>query len=157
VWESDYEYLMQWKWHAEWSEDVHGFYASRREYEPGTGGRIVRMHRHLLGLNPGDSQRGDHWNGNTLDFRRTNLRRVSCRQNQQNQKKGKRNTSGYKGVSRAKEPNKWRATIMVDGKQKWLGQYDAPEKAARKYDEAAVTYYGDSARLNFPQEWGREW
>ena len=95
VWESDYRWLMQWKWCASWSEDTKSFYAERR----GTGGARIKMHRLILGLRSGDGIRTDHRNHLTLDNRRENLIGATPTESQRNRMKPKNNTSGYKGVS----------------------------------------------------------
>ena len=52
-------------------------------------------------------------------------------------------TQKFKGVSKAH--GKYRAYI-------WLGNFENPEDAARAYDKAALSMYGDFAYLNFPKE-----
>jgi len=42
----------------------------------------------------------------------------------------KNNTSGIKGISWYRVAGKWRADIMVDGKQRFLGLFDNPLEAA---------------------------
>src|SRR5262245_40083957 len=59
-----------------------------------------------------------------------------------------RGASGYRGVSRHRR--RWVAEIRVNSKKIRLGRFDAPEDAARAYDEAARNYFGECARLNFP-------
>lgn len=61
---------------------------------------------------------------------------------------GKRvtNTSGFKGV-RWQNP-KWRASIMVDGKNIYLGTYESAIEAAEAYDKAAMKYFGEDCYLN---------
>jgi len=56
--------------------------------------------------------------------------------------------SGFKGVSPYR--GRWQATIRVDGKLLWLGTYDAPEDAARAYDDAVLEHRGRKGVLNFP-------
>lgn len=41
---------------------------------------------------------------------------------------------------------RWRASIYVDGKSKWLGVYDTPEEANAAYSRAAIKYFGQFAR-----------
>lgn len=93
----------------------------------------------------------DHINRNTLDNRRTNLRLTTPSQNCMNRAKGKTNTSGFKGVSFDRIRNKWLAQIRLSGRVKNLGRYATPEDAACAYDTAAREFYGEFARLNFPQ------
>ncbi len=73
------------------------------------------MHRVILGTPPGLFT--DHVNGNQLDNRRENLRVCTPSQNQANKKLSKNNTSGHKGVEHVKKINRWRATIVVNGKR----------------------------------------
>lgn len=102
------------------------------------------MHKILTGW-----PQTDHINGDGLDNRRTNLRPVTAGQNVANSRKGKW-SSRYKGVSWCKRTKRWRANIMVDGRQPSLGYYDVEEDAARAYDAAARRHFGEYAALNFP-------
>jgi AP2 domain len=57
--------------------------------------------------------------------------------------------SGYRGVSLDKRVNRWRAYLMHEGRQQWLGLHDTPEAAARAHDNRARSLYGDHACTNF--------
>lgn len=89
----------------------------------------------------------DHIDKNGLNNRRENLRLATKTENQRNQRKPKSNTSGYKGVSWFKLANKWRAYIVVDYKQIYLGLFNNIEDAAQAYREAAIKYHGEFASL----------
>lgn len=74
----------------------------------------------------------DHINGNKSDNRLQNLRDVGAEGNSQNiRKPNKRNKSGFMGVIWYQ--NKWRASMSVNGKSKWLGDYTTPEEAHQAY------------------------
>lgn len=62
----------------------------------------------------------------------------------------KNNKSGFRGVH--KDDYKWRAQIKSNGKVIYLGGFDSPEDAASAYDAAAKVYFGERARLNFPDK-----
>jgi hypothetical protein len=62
------------------------------------------------------------------------------------------NTSGYRGVSYHKKVGRWRACIVVNNQQRFLGHFSTPEEAARAYDIAAKEHFGPNAYLNFPNE-----
>ena len=47
---------------------------------------------------------------------------------------------------------KWCAQIRVNGKRKTIGRFEAEVEAAHAYDMAALEFFGDFARLNFPIE-----
>lgn len=72
----------------------------------------------------------------------------------QNRKIHFNNRSGFKGVylHRGKGPNCWYAQIRAHGRKIHVGAFLTPEEAARAYDEAAIKYHGEFARLNFPDE-----
>lgn len=108
---------------------------------------VIRMHRLILGFpNTPDI---DHWNGNGLDNRRSNLRAATHSQNMMNRPAPITNTSGYKGVSWHRKAGKWMAMIWDRNKQIYLGLYVDPVEAALAYDAAAIRLHGEFAYLNF--------
>ena len=82
----------------------------------------------------------DHINGNKSDNRIDNLRTVEAEGNSQNiRKPNRKNKSGFMGVILFQ--NKWRASMSVNGKNKWLGDYSTPEEAHQVYLEAKRKYH----------------
>ena len=64
-------------------------------------------------------------------------------------------SSQYRGVSWYKPHDKWRASIVVNGKAKHLGYFSGTPageiEAAKRYDAAASKFLGKDAVLNFPE------
>ena len=139
--ESDYEWLMQWKWMAVWFKHANAYYAVREE-----NNKAIEMHRLLLGAGA-EGKNGDHRNGNSLDNRRNNLRPADDFESMRNRGRFKNNTSGYKGVCWHKGTGKWVVRITYNLKRISLGYFDAPEEAYKAYCEAAVRLHGEFARL----------
>jgi hypothetical protein len=138
--DEDYEYLNQFKWH------IANKYAARdlKEKE-GRGRHKVYMHREILNLH-GLTQ-GDHKFGNKLDNQKKNLRPCTNQQNTFNGKKRK-GSSQNKGVYFMRRDRVWVAEIGIDGKGIYLGRFKTEEAAAIAYNEAAIKYFGEFARLN---------
>lgn len=107
-----------------------------------------KFYLHRLIMNPRPDEYIDHINGDGLDNRKCNLRICTNSQNNANKGKQKNNKSGYKGVSWDKTRNKWKADIMVNKKTIYLGRFNVINDAARAYNNAAVKYFGEFARLN---------
>lgn len=84
----------------------------------------------------------DHINGVRSDNRIENLRDVTHQVNAQNQRAvGKRNTSGLMGVGWRKDRQKWRATITLNQKQKFLGVFDTAGQAHEAYLNAKRQFH----------------
>jgi hypothetical protein len=104
------------------------------------------LHRFIM--NPPDDLVVDHINHNKLDNRRDNLRVCTQQENAQNRPIQCNNTSGITGVTWDKRKNKWRATISVNGKRKYLGYFNSKEEAADVRRLAEVEYFGEFAPNN---------
>lgn len=89
----------------------------------------------------------DHINGDKCDCRRANLQEVSMGLLQARRGPNANNTSGYKGVT--KHRNKWSAQLGHDGTKQHLGTFLTPEDAARAYDMAVRSVFGDMVYTNF--------
>ena len=146
--DEDFEYLSQWKWYADKKSQT--FYAVRYTKLSRVNGKRKRikisMHRLILNTSPTDTS--DHANGNGLDNRRINLRICTDAQNNMNRGLSKSNTSGFKGVCWDKQYRMWRAQIHINKTRIRIGRFEDKEKAAIAYNEAAIKYHGEFARLN---------
>jgi len=89
----------------------------------------------------------DHINSNGLDNRHKNLRTATITENSRNTgKKNKNNSSIYKGVCLIRN-HKWQATLRV-GNKSYTKSCKTEVDAALAYNQLALEYYGDFARLN---------
>ena len=133
---TDQEFVSKHRWYV----DRYGYVliGSKNRF----GGKLHRML-----VQPDPDQVVDHINGDPSDCRRSNLRIVCQGQNTCNQKLHKRSTTGYKGVCYDKRRHAYMAYIRPQ-RQKFLGYYPTPEEAANAYNIAAITYFGEHARLN---------
>jgi HNH endonuclease/AP2 domain len=121
-----------------------GYYAQTK-----LGSTVIQMQRFLA--SPKSTQMVDHWNHDTLDNRRTNLRICSPRQNSANQSRRAQGnkTSKYKGVCWHSRLKKWQAYIGSSPKTH-IAYYLLEEDAAMAYDRAALLLFGRFALLNNP-------
>ena len=108
----------------------------------GYRGKIYKAHRLAWLLTHGEWPAGliDHINGDKHDNRLCNLRVVGPTGNAQNVRRpNSRNKSGFIGVIFFQ--NKWRASITIDRKTRWLGDFLTPEEAHQAYVEAKREYH----------------
>ena len=112
------------------------------------GGGRTSLHRLIMGLIPGDGNIVDHIDRNTLNCKRDNLRLATYSQSNANRKKQSNKTSKYLGVAWHKGAKKWRAQIQINGKKVYLGLFVLEEDAATVYNDAALSYFEDFAKLN---------
>lgn len=146
--DDDYDYLMQWNWHASASSGG-VFYAKANTTIEGVRKQII-MSRVIMKTPP--SLECDHINHDTLDNRKSNLRNCSRLENRRNGKARKASTK-YLGVYRRKENGKFITTISINGRSKEIGRFHHDWAAALAYDLAAYKYYGEFANLNFGHLW----
>lgn len=131
---------------AECLEMVSGhrwFFNGRYAYAKIGGGRVLLMHRVILGVT--GKAIVDHSDGDGLNNRRSNLRACSHAQNMRNRSKIS-GRSRFKGVHLDKQA--WRAQINFDGRRIRIGRFPTETAAARAYDEAALFYHGEFAKTN---------
>lgn len=101
----------------------------------------------------------NHIDGNRQNNAVANLELTTNQQNAIYRKTPKTNTTGYRGVSKERKGNRWRAQIHGQsggGRPQWniyLGCFGSPEEAAQVYDRAALEWFGPTyALLNFPEQ-----
>jgi hypothetical protein len=147
-----YDWLVQWRWCAQWNPHTRSFYAYRGVAVPGEKKRIlVAMSRLILGLEFGDKRIADHKNHDTLDNTDGpdgNLRIVSKTESLWNCRKPQTNTSGFKNVSEFWIKGKflgYQAKIRANGKQMHLGIHPTKELAYEAYCKAAQRLHGEFA------------
>jgi hypothetical protein len=111
------------------------------------GARVhMYLHRLVLGLAKGEVC--DHINGDTLDNRRSNLRRVTTKQNNMNSaKKPSKYGNRFRGI--AKRHHGFSSQIRVLGKIVCLGTFQSDVEAAYAYDLASIQHHGEFGRRNF--------
>lgn len=148
--DEDFEYLDQWRW----GRMEAGGYARTAFKCPGLKQIFIRMHQLLLRCPNG--MEIDHKDGNPLNNQKSNLR-ISTRQQNSFNQKGRVGSSEYKGVSWFKGTSykgkyykgQWRAYIVKDNHQYSIGHFDNERHAAMAYDIWAKELFGEFARLNF--------
>ena len=90
----------------------------------------------------------DHKDTNKLNNKITNLRACTNEQNIKNQPVYKNNELGIKGVRKSQKEGEFIARIRVDKKLIYLGIHPSKEAAALAYNQAALKYFGEFARIN---------
>ena len=111
----------------------------------------ARVHRLLANaflLNPDNKIYVDHVDGNPKNNNMINLRWTTHKENMQNRKIHKNNTTNFKGVYLCKCTNRYRARIRHNDKPMCLGRYDTPELASKAYNDKAKILHGEFYRAD---------
>jgi len=141
--DEDFEKVSLYKWTASYTN---GKYYARRGVCVNGKQKTIYLHRFLTSAEK--AIKIDHKNGNSLDNRKSNLRKATSSQNNQN----RGNTAGkkYKGVGFYPQQTKpFRARIKHSGKVIFIGNYATEIEAAKAYDQKALELFGSFARPNF--------
>ena len=132
--DEDYDTISKHYWRA-WNSGVKVrdvYYAVRQEgIDPNR--KTFLMHRVIMNAKEGEEI--DHINGNGLDNRKSNLRKVTRRENSQNHHFNR--YSNFVGVTYDKRPNiksHWLSRIRIDGTSYHLGAFKNEKDAAKAYD-----------------------
>lgn len=142
--DEDYAFLnnFNWKYHT-----ASGYaYRNKSKGRDGQRGGIIFMHRTINNTPKG--MEVDHINRDKLDNRKENMRNCFRVHNSRNRSGDKNTSSRHKGVHFKKQYGTFEATITVDGKRIYLGRFGNEDDAAKKYNKAAMEYFGEYAYLN---------
>ena len=88
----------------------------------------------------------DHIDGNSVNNSIENLRPATPFENNRNARTRKDNTSGFKGVSWYAPSKKWKARLMINKKEKYLGLFKTLEEAVEAVKKARKELHGEFAR-----------
>ncbi len=154
--DEDYEWLNQFKWDLR--KCKHLYYAVRRLNKEK---KVLQMHRQIL--NTPFNMIGEHKDGDGLNNQRYNIRNCTQAQNTRNRRGNLNSTSKYKGVSKINiqisrvlkngeikiySYERFLSQIIYNGKNKFLGTFKTEDDAAIAYNNAALKYHKEFARLN---------
>jgi hypothetical protein len=145
---AEYERINQYHWRAQWSEDMHSYYAVRSVIVNGKES-VIMMQGDVLPAP--DGYVTDHISRDTLDNRKINLRYATNSQNGMNAKKRSNNTSGHTGVSKNKKDGLWWASIRCEGELIHLGRFILIEDAIDARHKKEIELFGEFSRIHRDQ------
>ena len=142
--DEDFERVIKYKWHLDKGRNT--FYARTN-----INGKKIRMHRFICNVE-NKSILIDHKDCNGLNNVKSNLRVCNMSKNEGNSYKKRISSSKYKGVTWYKPYKKWRSQIMYNYKNYNLGYFETETEAAIRYNQQALIFFGEFARINIINE-----
>jgi len=136
----DLERVLKVGWYVRKPKQV--FYCFGR----GMDNKICSIHRFIL--NFPDCKIIDHKDRNGLNNRKSNLRLATASQNAANSIASSKKKVPWKGVSLIIKKNLYAVQLVKDGVIRTFGRFKNPLLAAARYNEVAIQYHGEFARLN---------
>lgn len=131
----DVEKCKIYTWHVSWKDDR--LYVATISKKLKING--LYLHRFIMDC-PKDKVI-DHINNDSFDNRKCNLQIVTRKENAQNSKTPKNNTSGVKGVYWCKRDNVWVTQIEINGKTKNCGRFKDIKDAEKHVIKMRNKYY----------------
>lgn len=122
-----------------------------------SSGKTIKFHRLVMAQHIKHGSVIDHIirpKGNTpvYDNRKSNLRVATFSQNAMNGNKRTTNKSGVIGVCWAPNEKRWRASLVINGKQVFNKYYKSFTDAVNARKDAEQTYFGEYAYKCTPTE-----
>jgi hypothetical protein len=130
-WKSKTAYWLEEKIKKNNQDDIYGLYKDKKQ---------VFIHQLITDFKYSTI---DHINGNKLDNRKSNLRPATPSQNAMNRHNIPK--SGYIGVYKRKDNDKWSAKICINYKTIYLGSFNNLEDAIKARLKAEKEYFGEFA------------
>lgn len=133
----DYDKIRDFCWHRH----KDGYLRTCLGTHPNGKNNYILMHSLIIGLNKKDEYECDHINRKPNDNRKCNLRKITHRENMQNQNIRSSNKSGAIGVYFCKSSKKWKAYITHNSKKISLGTFENKEDAVTSRKNAEKVYH----------------
>lgn len=141
--DEDFERVRQFAWSVQKGGNT--YYAKTSVMIDGKC-KYVFLHEYVTG-----SVGSDHIDGNGLNCQKLNLRKCTKAQNAMNAAPHKTGSSKYKGVTKPIGRNHFHSQIRINGRHVFIGSFTDEIEAAKSYDKKAIEFFGEFARLNFPE------
>ena len=134
------------QWHVWFSPNTQSWYVRATNYLGLINGKpkydSTMLHRFILNVNKRVVV--DHYDHDTLNNRKQNLRISEYAENDKHRSgENKNNTSGYRNVCWKKQSQKWIVQLQINKKNKILGSFDNVDEAGKFAKKMREKYYGE--------------
>jgi hypothetical protein len=146
----DLDYVIKWTWYARYNRSNQKYYATHTVYssEIKTTEASIGLQYYLMNKNNDPNIYIDHYNHDTLDNRKENLRVTSNDENTKHRdSKNVNNKSGYRNVAYIKGDHKhpYYVQLMVNGRNTVLGKFSDVDEAGAYAKRMRHELYGEFA------------